>query len=44
MDFPIIDLASPTDLAFESGWLLATLATQVGQLVPGSHPTGRATT
>lgn len=29
MDFPIIDLSSPTNLAFQWGWLLATVATAV---------------
>jgi hypothetical protein len=29
MSFPIIDLNTPTDLAFQWGWLLATLANAV---------------
>jgi uncharacterized membrane protein len=29
VDFPIIDLNAPTDLAFEWGWLLATLANAI---------------
>jgi hypothetical protein len=29
MSFPIIDLNTPTDLAFQWGWLLATVANAI---------------
>jgi len=29
VDFPVIDLNSPTDLAFQWGWLLATVANAI---------------
>jgi hypothetical protein len=33
VDFPIVDLNSPTDLAFQWGWLLATLANAIVYLL-----------